>query len=55
MLADHGAEVIKIEGGSEGDTSRTNGPWRDDDPQTTNGPGYFVSLNRGKKSVQSWT
>jgi crotonobetainyl-CoA:carnitine CoA-transferase CaiB-like acyl-CoA transferase len=31
MLADHGAEVIKIEG-EGGDTSRSNGPFRDDDP-----------------------
>ena len=49
-LADHGAEVIKIEGGS-GDTSRGNGPFRDDDPGQ-DWAGYFVSLNRGKKSVR---
>ncbi|WP_324754260.1 CoA transferase [Roseovarius sp. Pro17] len=50
MLADHGAEVIKIEGAG-GDTSRTNGPFRDDDPERL-WAGYFVSLNRNKKSVQ---
>ncbi|MGB7243231.1 MAG: CoA transferase [Sulfitobacter sp.] len=49
-LADHGAEVIKIEGGS-GDTSRGNGPFRDDDP-AQDWAGYFVSLNRGKKSIR---
>ena len=49
-LADHGAEVIKIEGGS-GDTSRGNGPFRSDDPNH-DWAGYFVSLNRGKKSIQ---
>jgi len=49
-LADHGAEVIKIEAGS-GDTSRGNGPYRDDDPDH-NWAGYFVSLNRGKKSIR---
>lgn len=49
-LADHGAEVIKIERGS-GDTSRGNGPFRDDDPEH-DWAGYFVSLNRGKKSIQ---
>ena len=48
-LADHGAEVIKIEAGG-GDTSRNNGPYRDDDPDH-DWAGYFVSLNRGKKSV----
>lgn len=49
-LADHGAEVIKIEG-PQGDTSRANGPYRADDPGQ-DWAGYFVSLNRGKKSVQ---
>lgn len=49
MLADHGAEVIKIEG-PDGDTSRTNGPYRADDPDRE-WAGYFVSLNRGKKSL----
>ena len=49
MLADHGAEVIKIEG-PDGDTSRSNGPWRADD-ETRDWAGYFVSLNRSKKSM----
>ena len=49
MLADHGAEVIKIES-PEGDTSRTTGPYRDDDPEKL-WAGYFVSLNRSKKSI----
>ncbi len=50
LLADHGAEVIKVEG-AEGDTSRQNGPFRDDDPDRL-WAGYYVSLNRSKKSVQ---
>ncbi len=50
FLADHGAEVIKIESDT-GDTSRNNGPFRDDDPNH-DWAGYFVSLNRGKKSVR---
>ena len=49
MLADHGAEVIKVES-PEGDTSRTNGPFRADDPERL-WAGYFVSLNRSKKSI----
>ena len=49
MLADNGAEVIKIEDRG-GDTSRSNGPFRDDDPNH-DWAGYFVSLNRSKKSV----
>jgi len=49
MLADHGAEVIKVES-PEGDTSRSNGPWRADDA-ARDWAGYFVSLNRGKKSI----
>ena len=49
MLADHGAEVIKIETGS-GDPARHCGPFRPDDILKTHG-GSFQSLNRGKKSV----
>jgi crotonobetainyl-CoA:carnitine CoA-transferase CaiB-like acyl-CoA transferase len=44
-LADHGAEVIKIEPPGEGDPTRQLGP--KDGPSTV----YFRNLNRGKKSV----
>ena len=52
MLADFGAEVIKIEKPGEGDDTRGWGP-----PFVTNGDGskgdaaYFQSANRGKASV----
>lgn len=49
MLADHGAEVVKIEPPT-GDTSRANGPFRADDSAHAHA-GYFVSLNRSKRSV----
>jgi crotonobetainyl-CoA:carnitine CoA-transferase CaiB-like acyl-CoA transferase len=49
LLADHGAEVIKIEP-FEGDTSRGHGPYRADDPDRLLG-GYFQSVNRNKKSL----
>ena len=49
MLADHGAEVIKIESPS-GDTSRATGPFRKEDIKKE-WSGYFVSLNRNKKSL----
>lgn len=49
MLADHGAEVIKIEAPS-GDMTRPAGPHRADDSEKTHG-GYFQSVNRNKKSV----
>ncbi|HEU4352935.1 MAG TPA: CoA transferase [Burkholderiales bacterium] len=45
MLADHGAEVIKIEPPGEGDPTRHLGP--KDGGETV----YFRNLNRGKKSV----
>src|ERR671914_2158236 len=44
-LADHGAEVIKIEPPGEGDPTRHLGA--SDGPSTV----YFRNLNRGKKSV----
>lgn len=49
MLADHGADVIKIEAPS-GDMARTGGPFRPDDAKKILG-GYFQSVNRNKKSV----
>ena len=49
MLADHGAEVIKIEAPS-GDMTRKGGPHRADDTEMTHGA-YFQSVNRNKKSV----
>ena len=49
MFADHGAEVIKVED-INGDSSRRSGPFRKDD-QLKEWAGYFVSLNRNKKSV----
>ncbi|MDC3107705.1 CoA transferase [Paracoccaceae bacterium] len=49
LLADHGAEVIKIEG-AEGDSSRRSGPFKDNDKKKE-WSGYFISLNRNKKSI----
>ncbi len=45
MLADLGAEVIKIEMPGRGDEGRSFGPYRDGEST------YFMMLNRGKKSV----
>ena len=49
MLADQGADVIKIEP-PQGDSSRKLGPYRADDETRTVG-GYFASVNRNKKSI----
>ncbi|HYM31957.1 MAG TPA: CoA transferase, partial [Candidatus Cybelea sp.] len=49
MLADQGAEVIKVEP-LEGDGTRLMGPHRPDDTQKFFG-GYFQSVNRSKLSV----
>ena len=49
MLADHGAEVIKIEP-PQGDMTRPAGPFRRDDERKTHA-GYFQSVNRNKKSI----
>lgn len=45
ILADLGAEVIKVEAPEQGDDARTYGPIIQDKS------GYFISINRGKKSV----
>jgi crotonobetainyl-CoA:carnitine CoA-transferase CaiB-like acyl-CoA transferase len=52
-LADLGAEVIKIERPGIGDDTRTWGPpWlKDKDGKETRESAYFLSVNRGKKSV----
>jgi crotonobetainyl-CoA:carnitine CoA-transferase CaiB-like acyl-CoA transferase len=49
MLADQGAEVIKVEP-PQGDSSRKLGPYRADDQIRRTG-GYFASVNRNKKSI----
>lgn len=49
MLADQGADVIKIEP-PLGDSSRKLGPYRADDQARQVG-GYFASVNRNKKSI----
>jgi crotonobetainyl-CoA:carnitine CoA-transferase CaiB-like acyl-CoA transferase len=49
MLADHGAEVIKVEP-LDGDMTRRGGPFRDTDTQKILGA-YFQSIDRNKKSV----
>ena len=49
MLADHGAEVVKIEP-IDGDMTRSVGPYRADDSEKVLG-GYFQSVNRNKLSV----
>jgi crotonobetainyl-CoA:carnitine CoA-transferase CaiB-like acyl-CoA transferase len=47
MLADYGAEVIKIEPPGSGDISRAWGP-----PFYGDESAYFVNLNRNKKSIE---
>ena len=45
LLADLGAEVVKVEFPKTGDDSRYFGPFKNDKSM------YFVSINRGKKSI----
>lgn len=47
MLANQGAEVIKIEPPGDGDVSRTAGP-----PFVNGESPYFLTVNYGKKSIQ---
>lgn len=53
IFADLGAEVIKIERPGTGDDTRTWGPpfLKDLSGSETNEAGYYLSINRGKKSV----
>ena len=52
-LADLGAEVIKVERPGTGDDTRTWGPpfITDEEGQETKESAYFLSTNRGKKSI----
>src|SRR3989449_5263816 len=52
-LADLGAEVIKVERPGSGDDTRSWGPpfLKDRDGKDTREAAYFLSVNRGKKSV----
>ncbi|MBC7335095.1 MAG: CoA transferase, partial [Clostridia bacterium] len=45
LLADLGAEVIKVEMPGTGDEARTFGPFINGES------GYFISINRGKKGI----
>lgn len=53
IFADLGADVIKIERPGVGDDTRNWGPpfLKDDDGNFTKESGYFLSVNRGKRSV----
>ncbi len=53
LLADLGAEVIKVERPGSGDDTRSWGPpyLKDRDGRETHESAYFLSANRGKKSV----
>ncbi|MDP7276461.1 MAG: CoA transferase, partial [Planctomycetaceae bacterium] len=46
LLADLGAEVVKIERPGHGDDARSFGPFLDSGQSA-----YFASINRGKKSI----
>ncbi|MBF9043743.1 CoA transferase [Rhodobacterales bacterium HKCCE4037] len=54
ILADLGAEVIKVERAGAGDDTRKWGPpyLKDKDGKDTAESGYYLSVNRGKKSVE---
>src|SRR5262249_51800598 len=50
MLADMGADVVKVESPPMGDTMRVIGPHTEVDEEHAFG-GYFASVNRNKRSV----
>jgi glutaryl-CoA transferase len=53
VLADLGADVIKVERPAVGDDTRTWGPpfLKDADGNPTREAGYYLSVNRGKRSI----
>src|SRR6185369_2731385 len=53
ILADLGAEVIKVERPGAGDDTRTWGPpfLKDAHGNDTNEAGYYLAVNRGKRSI----
>jgi crotonobetainyl-CoA:carnitine CoA-transferase CaiB-like acyl-CoA transferase len=53
ILADLGAEVIKVERPGAGDDTRSWGPpfLRDAEGKDTKEAGYFLAVNRGKRSI----
>src|SRR3954447_5586236 len=52
LLADLGADVIKVEP-PEGDVTRTWGPpWVGDESDGTRTAAYFLSVNRNKRSIR---
>jgi crotonobetainyl-CoA:carnitine CoA-transferase CaiB-like acyl-CoA transferase len=53
IFADLGADVIKIERPGAGDDTRSWGPpfLKDKDGSITRESGYYLSVNRGKRSV----
>lgn len=53
ILADLGAEVIKVERPGTGDDTRTWGPpfLKDADGKDTKEAGYYLAVNRGKRSI----
>jgi crotonobetainyl-CoA:carnitine CoA-transferase CaiB-like acyl-CoA transferase len=50
LLADYGADVIKVEKPGKGDPARTMGPFFKDDPQPEKS-GLFLHLNTNKKGI----
>src|SRR3546814_1473984 len=54
ILADLGADVIKVERAGVGDDTRKWGPpfLKDADGRDTTEPGYYLSVHRGKRSVE---
>jgi crotonobetainyl-CoA:carnitine CoA-transferase CaiB-like acyl-CoA transferase len=55
LLADYGAEVIKVENPAGGDDTRHWGPpWlRDAAGRDTEEAAYYAATNRGKRSIAS--